>query len=469
MIDLRIAIRNLLRNRRRSFATFFALAIGTASILLFGGFTANIKYSMQTAYIRSGGHLQVQHRDFLLYGNGSPAAYGIANYREIIAAIQADDSVGKSISVVTPTLQFGGIAGNYAAGASRTVVGLGLVAADHSRMLAWNEFGLPLIHPPFALDGAAQDAAIVGIGVARVLQLCDALKVPDCPKPPSRLESEGRELPADIAELALGEKPAEKPAAATVSGGSMPRIELLASSSGGTPNVVSVEVIRAELQGFKELDEIYVVLQLSQAQRLIFGRAPPEATAILVQLSRTANMNSAEEQLTQLLARVAPGQPLAVLDFEELNPFFVQTIAMFDMFFGFIFALIATIVLFTVSNTMNTAVVERTVEIGTVRAMGLRRSGIGRLFVLEGALLGVSGAVTGALFALAAAAVVNAIGLTWLPPGSADRLPLVLLVWHEKAMMLGTTIGLSAIATLSAWWPAHRASRLAIVDALRHV
>ena len=165
----------------------------------------------------------------------------------------------------------------------------------------------------------------------------------------------------------------------------------------------------------------------------------------------------------------ASGQPLAVLGYDELNPFFVQTIAMFDMFFGFIFALIGTIVLFTVSNTMNTAVVERTVEIGTVRAMGLRRSGIGRLFVLEGALLGVSGAVTGALFALAAAAVVNAIGLTWLPPGSADRLPLVLLVWHEKAMMLGTTIGLIAIATLSAWWPAHRASRLAIVDALRHV
>ena len=332
-------------------------------------------------------------------------------------------------------------------------------------MRAWNEFGLPLIDPPFALDGAPVTAAIVGIGVARVLQLCDALKVPDCPKPAGRLETGGGELPADIAELALR----EKPATAALSDGLMPKIELLASSSGGTPNVLSVEVIRAERQGFKELDEIYVVMQLPQAQRLIFGRAPPEATSILVQLSRTESMRNAREELTLLLSRVASGQPLAVLGYDELNPFFVQTIAMFDMFFGFIFALIGTIVLFTVSNTMNTAVVERTVEIGTVRAMGLRRSGIGRLFVLEGALLGVSGAVTGALFALAAAAVVNAIGLTWLPPGSADRLPLVLLVWHEKAMMLGTTIGLIAIATLSAWWPAHRASRLAIVDALRHV
>ena len=51
--------------------------------------------------------------------------------------------------------------------------------------------------------------------------------------------------------------------------------------------------------------------------------------------------------------------------------------------------LIGAIVLFTVSNTMNTAVVERTVEIGTLRAIGLRRAGIRRLFVTEGALLGV--------------------------------------------------------------------------------
>jgi len=131
--------------------------------------------------------------------------------------------------------------------------------------------------------------------------------------------------------------------------------------------------------------------------------------------------------------------------------------------------LIGVIVLFTVSNTMNTAVVERTVEIGTIRAIGLRRSGVERLFVLEGMMLGVAGAASGALFALLVAAVINQLGLTWLPPGSGGPLPLVLLVWNDKFMLLGTPLGLSVIATLSAWWPAHRASRLGIVDALRHV
>lgn len=465
MIDLSIAVRNLLRNRRRSFATFIALVIGTASILLFGGFSANIKFSMESAYVQTGGHLQVQHKDFFLFGSGNPTAYGIRDYNRIIDAIRSDASLAPDVRVVSPTLQFGGIAGNYSAGVSRTFVGLGLVAADQNEMRQWNDYSLPKAYPAFDLDGAAPSAAIVGTGMARVLQLCEALKVPDCPERTAPQQISGAGLPDDIAALADAE---QVPEADRGSRG-RPSIELLATNAGGTPNVVAVQVLKAERQGFKELDEVFVMLHLPQAQRLVYGRTEPEATSILVQLEHSSRMQDAKAELSALLSRVAPDQSLVVHDFRELNPFFVQTITMFGTIFGFIFVLIAVIVVFTVSNTMNTAVVERTVEIGTVRAMGLRRRGVERLFVLEGMLLGVAGAASGATFALLAATVVNALGLTWLPPGSGGRLPLVLLVWNEKAMLFGTPLGLGAIATLSAWWPAHRASRLGIVDALRHV
>jgi putative ABC transport system permease protein len=82
-----------------------------------------------------------------------------------------------------------------------------------------------------------------------------------------------------------------------------------------------------------------------------------------------------------------PGHALTVMDFRELNPFYGETIALFNTIFGFIFVLIGGIVLFTVSNTMMAAVMERTTEIGTVRAVGLRQSGIRKLFVTEGFLL----------------------------------------------------------------------------------
>ena len=464
MMTLNLAVRNLLRNRRRSLATLLAMAIGSTSILLFGGYSTNINYTMHTSYVQNGGHLQIQHRDFYLYGSGNPTAYGIADYTKIISAIEADDVLKKMVLVVTPTLQFGGIAGNYAASVSRTVVGNGFVAEDINRMRRWNDFNIRIDTPVFALDGAPADAAIVGTGVARVLQLCEALKIENCPKPAKDAKPEGNALPADVAQLSLQETPA-----ATASSGSTPRIELLAGDARGSPNVASLSVIKAENQGFKEFDEVYVMMHLAQTQKLIYGKAPPRATSIVLQLAHSSQIPVAVARLEPILAQLSSAQPLVVLDFRTLNPFYVQTLQLFETIFGFIFALIGAIVLFTVGNTMNTAVVERTVEIGTLRAIGLRSSGIRRLFVTEGAFLGFCGAVSGVALALLVSALANRMGLTWTPPGSVVALPLTLTVWGETRMIIGTTIGLMCIALLSAWWPAYRAAKLNVVDALRHV
>ena len=151
------------------------------------------------------------------------------------------------------------------------------------------------------------------------------------------------------------------------------------------------------------------------------------------------------------------------------HPFFTQVVAMFGTIFIFMAVLIGSIVLFTVGNTMTMAVVERTTEIGTLRAIGLRRGGIRRLFVAEGLLLGLIGALAGVVAALGLAWLVNHSGLTWTPPGQANPIPLTVRVWGEAALILGTATGLVAVAGISAWWPARRAARKNIVEALRHV
>jgi putative ABC transport system permease protein len=101
--------------------------------------------------------------------------------------------------------------------------------------------------------------------------------------------------------------------------------------------------------------------------------------------------------------------------------------------------------------------------------MGLRRSGIRRLFMWEALLLGLIGAAAGVAAALSMAWLVNHAGLTWLPPGQVDPVPLAVHVWGETPMILGTATGLALVAVISAWWPARRAARMLIVDALRHV
>lgn len=465
MMTLSLAIRNLLRNRRRSLATLLAMAIGCISILLFGGYSTNIKYSMQTAYVQTGGHLQIQHRDFHLYGSGNPAAYGIADYTAILEAIRDDQVLRTIVLVATPTLQFGGIASNSAAGVSRTVIGSGFVAEDINKMRQWNDFHMRSGYPRSALEGSPTDAAIVGTGVARVLQLCDALKIERCPKPQQTTSQGGVSLPDDIAQLATQ----DTPILPSDQGVNQRKIDLLVGSARGAPNVAALEVIRAEDQGFKELDEVYIQMHLAQTQKLVYGNSPPSVTSIILQLRHTDQIAAAVEHLEPILRVFSSRQPLTVLDFRALNPFYVQSINLFDTIFGFIFILIGSIVLFTVSNTMNAAIVERTTEIGTLRAMGLRRAGILRLFVTEGALLGLMGALLGMILALLLAGLVNSMSLTWLPPGGVEPLPLNLIVWGESATLLGTTLGLMGVAVVSAWWPAWRASRLNIVEALRHV
>ena len=84
-------------------------------------------------------------------------------------------------------------------------------------------------------------------------------------------------------------------------------------------------------------------------------------------------------------------------------------------------------------------------------------------------MLGGFGALLGIAAALAMAWLINNLGLTWLPPGRIEPVPLAVSLAGEYTMMIGSATGLVVVAALSALLPAARASRMNIVDALRHV
>lgn len=446
--------------------TLVAMVLGLMAVLLFGGYIRDINYSLQTNFVTITGHLQIQHKDYFRLGSGNPAAYGIADYERIIAAIKGDAVLAPMLTVVTPTLHFGAIAGNFGSSASRTVYVSGLVVDDQNRMRAWNDYGQrDLSSRNLSLSGTAPDTAVIGTGVARVLQLCEPLGVQDCAAETRKNDAAGAALADDIAALANAGSGRTN---GTASSQGRPRIEILAANARGAPNVAAVNVLAAEFQGVKELDDVYVAMHLSQAQKLVFGAGPPQVTAIALQLRHTAQMPMARERLEELLRSTFPNEPLAIFDYETLNPFYGQTLAMFAAIFGFISVLMGAIVLFTVSNTMSMAVVERTAEIGTLRAIGIRRGGIRAMFVSEGLLLGCFGAVLGIGAALAAAWLINQFDLTWTPPGRIEQVPLAVRLVGEHRMMLGSAVGLIVVAVLSAVLPAARAARMNIVDALRH-
>lgn len=129
-----VAARNLLRNRRRSIATALTIAIGVTALLLFGGFRADLIKLMLTGYVRTLGHVIVQHQDFFEYGSGNPAQYSIEDAMAVRNALLAQPDLASRIHVATPLLMFPSVAGHAARETSKTVLINGQEAEDQSLM-----------------------------------------------------------------------------------------------------------------------------------------------------------------------------------------------------------------------------------------------------------------------------------------------------------------------------------------------
>lgn len=463
MMTFKIAFRNILRNRRRSAMTLLAIAVGAMGVLLFGEFVRFVTAGLETNAVQKVGHLTVFRTGYFAFGAGNPAEYGIDDYAGVVDLIRSDALLGPRLNVVTPIVSLAGIAGNFDLDASRTFMGTGVVPSERDRLSRWDEHGVnrrrPLVESGLRDDDETR--GLVGVGLARVLGFCERLKIGDCPPRPKARQPDGPALDGQLAGLAQEERTPH------VGAEGAPRLDLLAATAGGAPNVVSMVVSRAEPQGARELDDIFIAMHIGLAQKLVYGRSPPKATGIVVQLHHTGDLAMARQRLNALFA--ARHLQLEVHDFAELQPFYTQAVGMFRAIFLFISLIMGVIVLFTVVNTMGMTVMERTTEIGSARAMGVRRSGIRRLFVIEGMTLGAIGATVGALLAQAIASGVNSGGMTWTPPGQATPVPLEILTAGSAGFVTRVWVGLVIAAMVAALIPANRGARLPVVDALRHV
>src|SRR5215471_15745299 len=99
---LKIACRNLGKNRRRSVFTIMAIALGYAAVNVFGGFTAYIFTSLRDGYIyaQGNGHLTIFKKGFLTYGKLSPLDYLLSDAE--IQSLKAVLRTLPEVVLVTP-------------------------------------------------------------------------------------------------------------------------------------------------------------------------------------------------------------------------------------------------------------------------------------------------------------------------------------------------------------------------------
>lgn len=237
-------------------------------------------------------------------------------------------------------------------------------------------------------------------------------------------------------------------------------VVLLANTASGGVNAVECRVIGLFSTVTKAYDDTALRAPLPTVRSLLRVSGSHVWVVLLDETERT------QDAVEVMQARLK-GQSLQVVPWFELADFYNKTSELFRKQVGFMRLIIAVIIVLSISNTLLMSIMERTGEIGTSMALGSRRAGILRLFIWEGLLLGLIGGVLGVAIGYLLAQVISAIGVPMPPPpGMAHGYTAEIMTsWRLATDALILALGSTVMASL---YPAWKASRMVIVDALRH-
>jgi ABC-type lipoprotein release transport system permease subunit len=162
------------------------------------------------------------------------------------------------------------------------------------------------------------------------------------------------------------------------------------------------------------------------------------------------------------------GQKLDVTTWEDEVSFLTWTLKVLSVLKLVLLTILIAIVVTGIMNTMWIAIRERTREIGTLRAIGMQRWGVLRMFLFESFQMGVIGTVVGAVGGSLVAALVNLANIK-VPLGvqlflMSDHLHLAV----HASSLLSAGLMITLITTLAALYPAYRAASLPPVSAMSH-
>ncbi|MDD2926844.1 FtsX-like permease family protein [Rhodoferax sp.] len=399
---LKFALQNTLRNRRRSLVTVSIAALGTAGILLAGGFALFTYESLAEASARDSGHLVLGQPDQFVKDEEVPLQHGLDNAAELRAQLLTDPAV----RAVLPRVEFSGLISN----GDKSVVMVGLGVEPDS------EFS---VKGPF-------------------LTLKDGEVLSSNAKDP---------------EVMLGEALARNLKAAPGSS-----LTLLASTTDGALNALDVRVKAVFSTGVPEVDKRLIYTDIATAQKLL---ATQKVSSMGLFLSRM-------DQIPAAQARLAGAHPgLKVLTWEDQAVFYQAVRNLYNRIFGALGIIIGVIVLFVVTNAMSMSIIERTREIGTLRALGTLPGQLLRTLSLEGMVLGGVGALTGAAAALGISMLLYVVEIQMPPPpGRSVGYPLYVTV--DARMYLATIVTMVLLTMAASAWVARKTVHMPVVDALAH-
>jgi len=193
-----------------------------------------------------------------------------------------------------------------------------------------------------------------------------------------------------------------------------------------------------------------------------------EISEIVIRLKDFSKLHIFDGKLKGMFSKelTKEGKPaFEVHTWEDLSPFF-NIAKMIDVMTFFIRLMLIAIVTISIMNVMIMAVYERIREIGTIAAIGTLPGKILSMFVIEGFCLGIGGAVIGSVAGWIIVFIINASKITF---NFGIQKGLILSASTKPADLLVISLIVVIVSVIASLQPAFKASRMEPIKALRHV
>jgi putative ABC transport system permease protein len=388
--------------------TLLSIVVGVAGLVLFNGFIEYSMWGLRESTIRSGlGHIQIATEEkFFVSGSYDPFSFLLPQERGMVDHLKTLPEV----RAIVPQMRFTGSMSHE----GRT--GVVMISASDPDSLS-DLYGFRSVVSGRELESSDTNKVLLGKGVAEKL----GVKV----------------------------------------GGF---VTILAATSGGGVNAVDLEVVGICTLGSRDLENIMGYTTLVTAKEMLFVDRSP---LLVVVLDKTEQTDEVAAGLRASFSK--SGIPCVVKPWSDLADYYKQARDLYENMLAVVQWIILLIVVFAIANTMTMAIMERTREIGTIRAMGTPAVQVVLMFLLEAAIIGLAGGALGVVAGYLASGAINLLGGVYIPPPPGRSSGYYALFRPELRYGLEIFLLSAGVALGSAVYPAYSAIRLKIPECLRYL
>ena len=407
--------RNFRRNKRRTYLTLTAVAIGVMSIIFaksyFGGIFNGL---VETVIKTQSGHVRIVHKEFLRLERIMPKEHLVTDLNRVKAEI----SRLPEVELINEQIKFN-------------------VLLNHEDI---NE---PAV--AFGIDPGKAD---------KNMDLSSTIV-------------KGKYFGDSGSDLIIGKKLAEK-LKVTVND----ELLLVTTDINYSTYALPFNIAGIYETGFSSLDKHILYIPIQKAQEMLdCGDAAHE---ILVYLKEKETSGMVCEKIEKIFSETDPAHSFMVIpwqknDMVESMPTFM---AIMDVIIGIIMFIVALVIL----NTMLMAVMERYHEIGVIKALGFKNREVFSMILVEALYIGTIGSVIGGIFGGALSAYLEKTGIdvAQLTNGLIEKIDLpvpylgkIIYLDLTLSILVGSLIFGILAALVAVLYPAFKSSRMQPVEAFR--